>query len=102
MQRLERNPDPVAVLREGFRDMRSRLWTALPAIVDSFNAQRMTVAAKPASSSGATSAPLTSRRTSAVPMTAVEITGTPSANASSRTRPWVSVREANTNAVPLR
>ena len=43
-----------------------------------------------------------SRTTSFVPSTAVDTTGTPSASASSSTRPCVSVRDANTNTFAAR
>ena len=60
----------------------------------------MSWAAKWASSSSAIRQPRPPARTSRVPITAVETTGTPRAMDSSRTSPWVSVREAKTKASP--
>lgn len=47
MDRRERNPSEEEVLRLAFRGMQSRLWTAMPAIVESFNPARMTVEVQP-------------------------------------------------------
>ena len=59
-----------------------------------------TAAANASSSSGTTKAPQPGVRIERVPSSAVDTTGVPCAMASSNTRPWVSVRDANTNASP--
>ena len=48
MDRLERAPSMTAILRQAFRSMQAGLWTALPAIVERFDAAKMTVDAQPA------------------------------------------------------
>lgn len=57
-----------------------------------------TAAAKSSSDSSTTQAPLPEVSTERVPRQAVDTTGRDCAMASSSTSPWVSVREANTNA----
>lgn len=48
MDRRERNPDDEEVMRLAFRSMQARLWTALPGIVQKFDAAAMTVDVQPA------------------------------------------------------
>lgn len=48
MDRHERHPDLEDVIRQAFRGMQTRLWTALPCIVERFDAARMIVDAQPA------------------------------------------------------
>jgi hypothetical protein len=57
-----------------------------------------TAAAKSSSTSSTTQAPLPEVSTERVPRQAVETTARDCAMASSSTSPWVSVREAKTNA----
>ncbi len=47
MDRRERYANAEETLRMAFYAMQARLWTALPAIVQSFNAAKMTVTAQP-------------------------------------------------------
>lgn len=47
MDRRERSPNPEELLRLAFTAMQTRIWTALPGIVDRFDAARMTVDVQP-------------------------------------------------------
>src|SRR5690348_3603604 len=48
MDRRERAPDPEQLTRLAFRAMQRRIWTAIPGIVDRFDATRMVVDVQPA------------------------------------------------------
>jgi hypothetical protein len=56
MDRQERSPDAEQVLRLAFRSMQSRLWTALPGIVQKFDAAANTVDVQPSINGIATNA----------------------------------------------
>lgn len=56
MDRQERSPDDEEVLRLAFRSMQSRLWTALPGIVQKFDAAANTVDVQPSINGVATNA----------------------------------------------
>ncbi|WP_160285931.1 Gp138 family membrane-puncturing spike protein [Pseudomonas knackmussii] len=48
MNQLERHADPRAVMRAVIENARSRTWTALPGIIESFDASAMTCVVQPA------------------------------------------------------
>lgn len=47
MDRKERIDDPQAALRAAFYGMQARIWTALPGVIESFNAEALTCVVQP-------------------------------------------------------